>query len=218
MIKIKFILFLFIISNSLLAQTNFFKMPDGTILDEKTFIRQKNDMLETGNINVGIETKVTRNDSIISEVKLTYLNPFEKHKKKIGTAFEIQKFKNKEGINYDKNYLKGKISLINFWSINCEPCIKEFPDLNRIKKQFKDSVNFVAITVDSSVDVENFLKKHKFDYEQITDSMFPLLNELKINALPMTIILDKNGIILNVYGGLITNNENEVIETLKKSF
>ncbi|KRB56349.1 TlpA disulfide reductase family protein [Flavobacterium sp. Root186] len=217
MIKIKTILFLLFISNSILAQTNFFKMPDGTILDEKTFNRKKNDMIETGNINVGVEAGIIRNDSIIKEVKLDYLNPFTKHKKKIGTAFEIQKFKNKEGKNYDENYLKGKASLINFWSINCEPCIKEFPDLNRIKQQFNNSVNFVAITVDSSVDVENFLKKHKFDYDQITDSLFPLLNELKINALPMTIILDKNGIILNVYGGLITDNENEVIETLKNS-
>lgn len=219
MIKIKYILFLllFVTSNSLLAQSNYYKMPDGTILNEDIFNKRKAEMIETGNVNVDLEVGITRNDSVIKEVKLTFLNPFTKHKKKIGTAFEIQKFKNKDGKNYDENYLKGKPSLINFWSINCEPCIRELPDLNRLKHQFKDSVNFVAITVDNATEVESFLKKHKFEYEQITDSIFQLLNDLKINALPMTILLDKNGIILNVYGGLITDNEKEVIDTLKKT-
>lgn len=219
MLKINSILFLllFIISDSLLAQTNYYKMANGEILTEDVFNKRKTDLIDTGNVNVDIEAGITRNDSIIKDVKLTFLNPFTKHKKKIGTEFEIQRFKNKQGENYDKNYLKGKVSLINFWAINCEPCIKEMPDLNRIKKQFQNSVNFVAITADNSLDVEIFLKKHNFEFEQISDSLVPLLYELKINALPMTIILDKNGIILNVYGGSITDNEREVIETLKKT-
>jgi cytochrome c biogenesis protein CcmG/thiol:disulfide interchange protein DsbE len=219
MIKINFNLFLlfFVFSNFLFAQTSYYKMPDGVILNEDNFTIQKANMLETGNVNVDVEGGITRNDSIIKEVRLTYLNPFTKHKKKIGTAFKIQIFKNKEGKNYNENYLKGKPSLITFWSINCSPCIKEFPDLNRIQQEFKKAVNFVAITIDSRSEVENFLKNHKFEFEQITDSMFQLLNELKINALPMSIVLDKNGTILNVYGGLITDNEKEVIETLKNS-
>ncbi|OXA81308.1 Thiol-disulfide isomerase or thioredoxin [Flavobacterium aquidurense] len=218
MSKIKSMLFLllFVNSNALLAQTNYYKMPDGIILNEDAFNRQKTDMIETGNINVDVEaTSITRNDSVIKEVKVTFLNPFTKHKKKIGTVFEIQKFKNKEGKNYDENYLKGKPTLINFWGINCAPCITELPDLDSIKQQFKGSVNFVAMTTDSAADVEIFLKKYKFEFEQIIDSDFVLLKELKINALPMTMILDKNGKILDIYGGLITKNEKEVIATLQ---
>ncbi len=218
MTEIKSILFiiLFIISKPLMAQTNYYKMPDGKILSEDIFNKQKTDMVETGNIKVDVENIIRRNDSIIKDVKLTFLDPFEKHKKKIGTKFEIQKFKNKEGLNYNENYLDGKFTLINFWATSCGPCVKEFPDLNRIKKQFKNSVNFVAITFDDTSKVENFLKKHKFDFEQITDSRIQL-DALKINAIPMSLILDKKGEILKVYGGLITDNEKEVIETLKKS-
>ncbi len=215
-IKSILLILLFIISNPLLAQTNYYKMPDGKILSEDIFNKQRTDMIETGNVKVDVETGITRNDSIIKDVKLTFLDPFEKHREKIGTKFEIQKFKNKDGLNYSEDYLNGKPTLINFWATSCGPCVKEFPDLNRIKKQFKNSVNFVAISFDNSSKVENFLKKHKFDFEQITDSGIQL-DSLKINAIPMSLLLDKNGKILKVYGGLITDNEKEVIETLKKS-
>lgn len=73
-------------------------MPNGIIVNEDAFNKQRTDMIETGNINVDIDlVAITRNDSVIKVVKFTFLDALAKHKKKIGTAFTIQKFKHKEG-------------------------------------------------------------------------------------------------------------------------
>ncbi len=54
---------------------------------------------------------------------------------KIGTRFPIEDYTNQEGEKFTPDALKGKNSLINFWSASCEPCIKELPYLNRLKRK-----------------------------------------------------------------------------------
>ncbi|MGK0324190.1 MAG: thiol-disulfide isomerase/thioredoxin, partial [Psychroserpens sp.] len=55
-----------------------------------------------------------------------------------------------EGNSHTLESLKGKVVVINFWFINCKPCVAEIPDLNKLKAKFnnKDAV-FVAIALDS---------------------------------------------------------------------
>src|SRR5690606_4278504 len=109
------------------------------------------------------------------------------------------------GNNFSAEFFKGKPTVINFWFTNCPPCIEEVPDLYKLKKEFGDSVNFIAITFENQKTVEKFLKKHpKFNYNHITDGKKPI-NELKIKSYPMTFLLNKDGEIVNVYGALMFN-------------
>ncbi len=210
----KLMLFLFVtFYTSAFCQEKFYQIEDN-IYNQEEYDYQKKGMIESGNVLVEITDSITRNDSIIHSVKLTMLDPFERHRKKIGTFFSLESFKNEKKINFPSTYLKGKPSLINFWFTRCPPCIKELPELNTLKEEFKDNVNFVAINFEEQELVDKFLKTHNFNFYHITEAMKEL-DDLKINAFPMNIILDKDGIIISVLPA-IEDDGKEISNELKK--
>ncbi|MDQ0592950.1 thiol-disulfide isomerase/thioredoxin [Chryseobacterium ginsenosidimutans] len=119
---------------------------------------------------------------------------------KIGKHFPIENYKNSDDRNFNPNDLKGKITLINFWSTICEPCIKELPYLNKLKEILGDKVNFIAITQDNKDKVERFLAKREFNFLHITDSGQELKSYFPILRNPLTFIVDKNGNIKEITG------------------
>jgi thiol-disulfide isomerase/thioredoxin len=42
----------------------------------------------------------------------------------------------------------GKVTVVDLWSLSCEPCLKEFPGLVRLHQSFGDTVQCVAIDMD----------------------------------------------------------------------
>lgn len=119
---------------------------------------------------------------------------------KIDKHFPIENYKNQENKNFNPDDLKGKTTLINFWSTTCEPCIKELPYLNKLKETLGDKVNFIAITYDSKEKVDKFLEKHEFNFQHITDSGKELKSYFPILRNPRTFIVDKNGNIKEITG------------------
>lgn len=99
------------------------------------------------------------------------------------------------------NSLKGKPTLINFWFTTCKPCIEEMPVLNAIKTQLIDSVNFLAITFETTEKTKAFLNKHKFNFTQIANAK-EFTDSMKMQAFPVNIFLDKNGIVRKIEKGI----------------
>ncbi|WP_415328775.1 TlpA family protein disulfide reductase [Chryseobacterium sp. MMS23-Vi53] len=113
--------------------------------------------------------------------------------KKIGQHFPIENYKNQKGENFKSDELRGKMTLINFWSTTCEPCIKELPYLNKLKETLNEKANFIAITQDSNEKVKKFLTNHTFNFQHITNSISELKSYFPVLRNPMTFIVDKNG-------------------------
>ncbi|TWI01269.1 AhpC/TSA family protein [Flavobacterium tiangeerense] len=158
--------------------------------------KAKNRKLEEVNLKT-----IVKKDSIVNYIRLTDLavtpdgfDPWGDTKKFIGTKFQIEQYADNDLKNFNKDYLEGKPTYINFWFTRCPPCIEELPLLNQLKENFKDKVNFISITFDDLAAVEVFLKKHKFEYKHITNSG-KQIEKLKIDAYPTSLILDKNGVI-----------------------
>ncbi|WP_081411632.1 TlpA family protein disulfide reductase [Chryseobacterium gregarium] len=124
---------------------------------------------------------------------------FPDMEKKLGTHFPIENYKDKDGKNFDSNYLKGKNTLINLWFTNCAPCIKEIPVLNELKESVPNA-NFIAITHDPADKVNNFLLKRSYTFFQITDAGKQLQSYLMVQRFPMSFILDKEGNIREIMG------------------
>ena len=52
------------------------------------------------------------------------------------------------GKTYSLSSLKGKIVVINFWFVECKPCLIEMPDLNEIVEKYKsEEVVFLAFAL-----------------------------------------------------------------------
>ena len=88
---------------------------------------------------------------------------------------------------------EGKVTLINLWFTNCRPCITEIPYLNYLKDQYGDRVNFIAITFDTADTVNQFLERKPFAFDHLVDAAYFLNEDLKNNAYPKLIVVDKKG-------------------------
>jgi len=91
--------------------------------------------------------------------------------------------------------LRGKVVVLNFWFTECQPCIAEMPELNKIVAKYKNKdVVFIAITFDDKDKVETLLKKHQFDYKIVSD--LAIIQDYKVNAFPLSMVIDQKGEII----------------------
>lgn len=99
-----------------------------------------------------------------------------------------------DGNKYKLKDLKGKVVVMNFWFIACQPCQAEMPELNKLVAEFKDSsdVVFLAICLDDKGSVEDFLEKKAFDYNIIANGRF-ITSQYGINSYPTHLVVDREG-------------------------
>jgi peroxiredoxin len=107
------------------------------------------------------------------------------------------------GNTIQMNKLKGKIVFINFWFIDCHPCIAEMPALNKLVDEYKNKdVVFFAITWETEKRIQDdFLSKYKLDFIIVPDAQM-LIGKLTGNGgYPMTYVVDQQGIIKEAWNG-----------------
>ena len=131
-------------------------------------------------------------------------------------AFSVRSINGKK---FKSKNLKGKVIVVNFWFIKCNPCIKEMPELNNLKHEFAGkNVEFLAFALDEEYKIANFLKKHPFDYDIIEESRY-IAQKFGVKSYPTNIIIDQDGKIeyyKSAYNSRIYNAMKYKIEKLLK--
>jgi thiol-disulfide isomerase/thioredoxin len=204
-----------------IAQTKYYNINGGATTNEKGYKEVKKKLKKNGKIEEFHLKTIVKNDSVINYINLGNLittpdgfDPWGETKKNIGTKFQIEKYKDKNSKNFKTDYFLGKPTLINFWFTKCPPCIGELPTLNKLQEKFGDSVNFISITFENQNSIDEFLKKHEFNFTHIPNSK-KQIEQLKISGYPTTFILDKNGIIKIVTPEINEYNRKEIETTIK---
>jgi len=103
--------------------------------------------------------------------------------------------------------MKGKVVLIDFWATWCQPCKKEFPELNRLADKHKDA-DFVILAINLDKKKENaaeFLDRLGLTLSKnmvvLFDPGSAVVSSYAARAMPTSYILDKTGVIRNVHLG-----------------
>ncbi len=97
--------------------------------------------------------------------------------------------------------LENKVVLINVWGSWCSPCRKEAPELEELYLKNKDkNVEFIGINIrDSKISANRFIDNFSITYPNIFDRDGKFLlgykDSLPANAIPSTILIDKNGLV-----------------------
>lgn len=114
--------------------------------------------------------------------------------------------------------LKGKVVFINFWATWCPPCIEEMPSINELKTKFAENDNIVFLMVDvdgKHKKAQDFMVKRKLDLPvYVPHSEIP--KDYLAGAIPTTIILDKNGMVVTRIEGGGDYSSPEILNGLKK--
>jgi thiol-disulfide isomerase/thioredoxin len=124
------------------------------------------------------------------------------------------------GTEQSLSQYKGRIVILNFWATYCVPCREEMPDLAEIQNEFAAlGVQVIGASADEAGDrakVLQFIKETKINFPvwvgaKASDMMRFGLGE----ALPGTVVLDKDGRIVKVISGVVDPLElRKQIETM----
>lgn len=95
----------------------------------------------------------------------------------------------------DLQSFKNKITVLDVWSSSCGICIRDFPEFEKLKNEFKNdsSITFYSLNLPNKRDKKDIVSKFTKDYsfsKLYGDSETGV--ELKINSVPKCIIIDKN--------------------------
>ncbi len=124
---------------------------------------------------------------------------------------------NPEGIPIPLSSLRGKYVIIDFWASWCRPCRDENPNTLRLYNKYKkDGLEIYGVSLDS--DKESWLKAISDDqlsWIHVSDLLkwnSPVISKYNIDAIPTTILLDKEGKIIakNLRGKYLENKLDEL--------
>jgi peroxiredoxin len=109
-------------------------------------------------------------------------------------------FKDLNGNLISNESMKGKIVVIKCWYIHCTPCIKEFPQVNKLAATYKNrqDIIFVSLAEDSPEQLKTFLTKRPLAYAVIPGMKVYMNEALQLNSFPTHFILNKEGMIAKV--------------------
>lgn len=127
-----------------------------------------------------------------------------------------------QGDRLSSSDLRGRVLLLDFWSITCPPCLRSLPELNRLVKRFADEpVTVLGIHTQGgprwhgAVAAETADMKLRFPV--LLDAGSLVSDRYKIRVLPTTVLVDRRGRIRRVWRGAgdVSRYEAEILRALR---
>ena len=126
--------------------------------------------------------------------------------------FEVKDLKGK---TVHLEALKGKVVVLNFWFVECKPCVSEIPELNELVLDFqKDDVVFMALGLNKAEQLKKFLKKTPFNYQIVPDAM-EVATQFGVSGFPTSIVIDQNGVIRYISLGVGPENKEKLAAAIR---
>jgi len=114
-----------------------------------------------------------------------------------------------------------KVVLLNFWGLRCGACLEEIPYLEEIHKKFAGK-GLVVLGVDTDgVDSQTVIDTMKemnvtVTYAILTDPDFKVTDTYTNFLVPLTIVIDRKGVIQYIHTGFEKGREKEYEDAVKK--
>ena len=104
---------------------------------------------------------------------------------------------------------KGKVVYLDFWASWCKPCVKSFPKLDALHKKYNgEGFEVIAINLDQKKSKAlEFLKRQPVEYTVLYDEHTEVAQAYKVQAMPSSYFIDKNGKIRLSHKGFIPGDE-----------
>lgn len=101
--------------------------------------------------------------------------------------------------------LRGKMVLLNFWTLWCGYCKKEMPSMETIYRDYKDrGFEILAVNVEGDRDsVRVFMEQEGFTFPVLLDSSGMVAWTYQVSGYPITYIIDSQGVIRGVVPGAV---------------
>ena len=163
--------------------------------------------LESGiTYNYSVISRDAAGNEVVSAVKQTFrtLAPIPVGSK-VGNRAPDFTLKDLNGKDVRLGDFRGKIVMINFWAIWCDPCVKELPAINAVFKEWEDKgLVVLAIAVNKNEQlssVELFIRQSKYTFPVLFDAQGQANSRYGVGTYPTTFFIDAEGIVRKVQVG-----------------
>jgi len=97
-----------------------------------------------------------------------------------------------------------KVIVLDFWATWCGPCRTALPTLSEVAGEFRDrGVLLYAVDLDETpTEVKDFLTQSGLELTVIMDQGGQIANKYRVDAIPQTVIIDRQGTIQFVHVGV----------------
>ena len=114
-----------------------------------------------------------------------------------------------------------KHTIISFWATWCKPCKKELSNLNYLMPEWKEQfdVELMAISLDNaqtSRKVKSYVNGKGWQFDVLLDPNNNTKRKLNFNAIPYSIIVNKDGKVIYKHSGYKSGDEYEMEDKLKE--
>jgi peroxiredoxin len=115
-----------------------------------------------------------------------------------------------DGRTHRLSELRGKVVLLNFWATWCGPCRIELPTLQAIHEDYA-ARDFQLLAVAGDLEgaevVRPYMTSLGLTFPSLLDDAGTVQDQYFVNALPMSFVLDRNGIIVYKLTGFFDWNQ-----------
>ncbi len=127
-----------------------------------------------------------------------------------------------QGLTVGSGFLSqflGKPLIINVWASYCGPCLAEMGSLERLSQYLGDRFNVIGISTDDYRErAESFLAKAGTTFPHYIDRQLMLENILGAKTIPLTLLIDAEGRVLQKVNGAQEWDSPEIIEAITKLY
>ena len=132
----------------------------------------------------------------------------------VGEPFIEFEYLDTENNVWNNEKLKDKIFVINLWQTECGPCRREMPTLSKWKEQFPDVV-FLSASRHNTEEILPIVNQHKFTWTHLQEAT-DLVALVRQQGFPLTIVVDKKGIVRFAKVGASEENQAEAVSIIER--
>jgi thiol-disulfide isomerase/thioredoxin len=124
---------------------------------------------------------------------------------------------------------KGKVVVVDMWSLACDPCRREFPNLVKLHNDRSDQVACISVSTDYAgikskppefykPRVLEFLTEQKATFQNVLSSVDSetLFDQLALASIPAVYVYDKDGKLAQRFAGEEVHYDKEVVPLVEK--
>jgi len=126
--------------------------------------------------------------------------------------------KSLEGTNLRLEEYRGQVVLINFWASWCGPCRQEMPLLDRLHHRYEDTgFAVLGINVEGEIKpAQKVVDKTNVTFPVLIDEEQKVSEMYSLEAMPSTIVVDRDGIVRYIHRGYKPGDEAKYVEVVKQ--
>ena len=125
--------------------------------------------------------------------------------------------KSSSGENLRLSEYRGNVVMVNFWATWCGPCRQEMPLLDELYSRY-ERVGFSLLGVnidDNSAKAMDMVSELGVSFPVLFDSRKEVSKLYEVSAMPVTVLIDREGIVRYVHHGYKPGYEDKYLDQIR---